>query len=65
MKVVAAFETWTGGESALYLHSSEGGELDAFIRRHHDSGTFAELHTFSSEEDARETYLSYIESREI
>ena len=50
-KIKASFESWYNGNqkqfSALYL----GAEAAEFAAGHYESGTFATLHTFDSEEE--------------
>lgn len=63
-KIVAAFETWHNGGldcSSLYTVSRDGQErVDNFVSRHYESGTFAQLHTFTSEEEANKEYEKVI-----
>ena len=61
--IQAAFETWRDGinsqKSALYL-LSEGNDVKGFVNRHFESGTFAKLHTFECEEEAKREYFRVI-----
>ena len=72
-KIMAAFQTWNNGglqTSAFYsreasevhgLSAEESSEmLDAFVRNHYASGTFATLHTFEDIESAKKEYLRLI-----
>ena len=59
-KIKGAFESWGSGASALYLESEDGTEcLQSFIEGNEDS--FATLHTFESEEEAKQAYNSIFE----
>lgn len=54
--IVAAFQVWgIDNTSGLYL-ASRGDDVMDFIDTHYDSGTFATLLTFESEEEAIEAY---------
>ena len=59
--IVAAFQTWRNGNtiqvSGLYI----GDEVDDFIEKHENSGTFATLHTFTDEKFASHMYEMYLE----
>lgn len=57
MPIVAAFKTWPGGKSCFYCVSEDGEiAVEAFIDNHYDCHTFAELHTFTDEGEARKAY---------
>ena len=57
-QIVAVFQTWSNGgtqTSGLVLASQDGQEaVNDFIDSHFESGTFATLRTFTSEEEAWE-----------
>lgn len=63
MAVAAAFQSWGhDGVSSLYLASQRGQEcVDSFVESHYQSGTFATLHTFECEEEARAAYAAQFE----
>jgi hypothetical protein len=59
-KVVACFESWFGGKSALYLVSEDGQDaVDRFIEDHFKSGSDSILRRFDDEFDASITYNKY------
>lgn len=58
---VAVYEWWHGRSgrqvSSLYTTSVDGQErVDEFIREHHESGTHANLETFTDEKRAARAY---------
>jgi hypothetical protein len=61
-QILAAFQSWSNGgvqTSPLFLVSRDGQEsVDSFVEGHYESGTFAQLHTFESEELALEAFAS-------
>lgn len=60
--IVAAFQTWGSGMSALYCNSETTGQtVEEFIESHYKSATFATLHKFTSVDEAKEAYKSYME----
>ena len=66
-KVVAAFQSWCNGgtqTSNIVLASKDGQQaVNDFIEQHNNSGTFATLRTFTSEDEAWAVYdlLNYNE----
>ena len=56
--IVAVFQTWANGGiqmSNMVLASRDGQEaVNDFIEQHYNSGTFATLRTFTSEDEAWE-----------
>ena len=56
-EIKASFQSWYNGNekqhSALYL----GAEAAEFADAHYQSGTFATLHTFDSEEAGKAAYI--------
>ena len=57
-QIVAVFQTWSNGgtqTSNMVIASRDGQEaVNDFIEQHNNSGTFATLRTFTSEEEAWE-----------
>ena len=55
-QIVAVFQTWSNGgtqTSNMVIASRDGQEaVNDFIEQHNNSGTFATLRTFTSEEEA-------------
>lgn len=58
--IVAAFQSWNAGNSSIYFaeglrpktFSKQSMSVEEFIKRHHESGTFARLHTFTNADEA-------------
>lgn len=65
--IVAAFETWYDASadsgratSSFYSASSDGiDRVNSFVEDHHESNSYAYLHTFTSEEEAWAEYCLY------
>lgn len=56
-EVVAVYQSWNGGKSALHLASVDGQlDVDNFLRSAKNSDTFAETYCFAREEDAKDHY---------
>lgn len=56
-RIVAVFQSSASFLSGFYCASIDGQErVDDFIESHHESGTFANLETFTNEEEAKDKY---------
>jgi hypothetical protein len=59
MEQIAAFESWINGNIQLSSFYT-GEEAIEFIAKHEESNTFANLHIFSSIEEGKKVYNSYL-----
>ena len=56
-KIIAVFQSSASFLSGFYCASIDGQErVDDFIESHYESGTFANLETFTDEKEAEEKY---------
>ena len=56
-KIVAVFQSSASFLSGFYCASIDGQDrVDDFIESHYESGTFANLETFTDEEEAMDKY---------
>jgi len=59
--IVAAFQTWRNGSEIQVSGLYTGQEVDDFIEKHENSGTFATLHTFTNLQQGVAMYEGFLE----